>query len=126
MKRFLQALLGLVLLACPRLVLAQAGREVYAEANAQAAGDDKRLNVAYEGLIKNIRASNDKDRAELIISSLRESQRAWLKFRDAQVVFVGTYTQIDSGSARAVGQAEYSHELTEERIKDFRTVPNPF
>lgn len=90
------------------------------------ADDDKKLNAAYEHLIKDIRAHNDKDRAELIIGNLRESQRAWLKYREAQLSFVGTYNDVGSGSARAAGLAQYSHELTEDRIKAFGAVPNPF
>ncbi len=114
------------LLATPLFVLGQSSRELYAEANAIAAQDDKKLNAAYETLIKDIRAHHDKDQAEFIISRLRESQRAWLKYREAQLSFVGTYQEIGSASARQAGLAQYSHELTEGRIKDFQVVPNPF
>jgi uncharacterized protein YecT (DUF1311 family) len=105
---------------------AQSGPEIYAEANKVSAEADKELNAAYEQLIKSIRADNEKDRAELLVARLRESQRAWLKYRDAQVAFVGIHADIGSASSRAMGMASYSAELTKERIKDLTTVPNPF
>ena len=126
MKRYLIAVCLLFLLATPLFVLAQSAREVNAEANAITAKDDKKLNAAYEALIKDIRAHNDKDRAERVIGDLRESQRAWLKYREAQLGFVGVYNNIGSPSARNVGLAQYSHELTEARITDFQGVPDPF
>ena len=126
MKRLLIAVCFVLLLAAPLFVLAQSGREIYAEANTVADKDDKKLNAAYEALIKDIRTHNDKDRAELVINNLRESQRAWLKYRETQLDFVGTYNKIGSASARNAGLALYSHEITEARIADFQGVPNPF
>jgi len=113
-------------LILPATLSAQSGRELYAEANKINAEADKKLNAAYEHLIKSIRSSNDKDQAEFLIQSLRESQRAWLKYRDAQVAFVGTHADIGSSSSRAAGMATYSAALTEQRIKDLKNVPNPF
>lgn len=127
MKRLLLALCAVALLAAaPRWLSAQSSREVNAEANALDAQDDKKLNAAYEALIKDIRSHHDKDQAEFIVGRLRDSQRAWLKYREAQVAFVGTYNKIGSASARNFGMARYSHELTEARIQDFQTVPDPF
>ena len=126
-QRILAVAGAAVLLAgAPLWVSAQSSREVNAEANALTAEDDKKLNTAYETLIKDIRAHHDKDRAEFLVGSLRESQRAWLKYREAQLAFVGTYQEIGSASARKAGLAQYSHELTEARINDFQVVPNPF
>ena len=115
-----------LLVGTPWWLSAQSSREVNAEANAIDTKEDKKLNAAYETLIKDIRAHHDKDQAEFIISSLRESQRAWLKYREAQIAFVGTYNEIGSPSARNAGLALYSRELTEARIKDFQGVPDPF
>ena len=126
MKRLIKIALALCLLAAPVFIAAQSGREVDDDANVQLAQDDKKLNAAYEALLKDIRAHNPKDRAELVIGSLRESQRAWLKYREAQIGFVGTYTDVGSASAREAGLTGYSHDLTEARIKDFAAVPNPF
>ena len=126
MKRLLIPVCFAFLLTVPLFVLAQSSREVYAEANAVADQDDKKLNAAYEALIKDIRSHNDKDRAELVIGNLRESQRAWLKYRETQLGFVDTYNKIGSASARNAGLARYSHELTKARIEDFQGVPDPF
>ena len=125
MKRFLFTSLcaATLLLAAASWLSAQSGRELYAEANAI---DAKELNAAYEALIKDIRAHHDKEQAEFLVGRLRESQRAWLKYRETQLGFVGTYNEIGSASARQVGLTLYSHELTEARIKDFQGVPNPF
>jgi len=126
MKPILKIAVAICLLAAPAFVLAQSGREVDLDANAQLAEDDKKLNAAYEALLKDIRAHNPKDRAALVIERLRESQRAWLKYREAQIGFVGTYADVGSASARDAGLAQYSHDLTEARIKDFASMPNPF
>ena len=125
MKRVLRFTLAAWLLAAPCFLLAQSGQELYAEANANDRADDKQLNAAYDQLLKDIR-TNHPDQADLLTGRLRESQRAWLKYRDAQVVFVGTYNEIGSASARAAGMSSYSHDLTQARIKDFQNVPDPF
>jgi uncharacterized protein YecT (DUF1311 family) len=126
MKNLFLTSLAFCALAIPAFVLAQSGRELYSEANAMSAEADKKLNSAYDHLIKSIRAGEGKDRADLVVERLRESQRAWLKYRDAQVAFIGTYADIGSSSARAAGMAGYSVELTEQRIRDLNEVPNPF
>ena len=126
MKRILKIAFAGWLLAAPVFVVAQSGREVDSESHAQLAEDDQKLNAAYEALLKDIRSHNPKDRAEFVIKGLRESQRAWLKYREAQTAFVGTYNDFGSASARDAGLAQYSHDLTEARIKDFAAVPNPF
>ena len=126
MKHPTKLLFVFVALLLPMILFAQSGSESYAEAKQINAKADKELNAAYDQLIKSIRADNDKDRAELLVARLQESQRAWLKFRDAQVAFVGMHANIGSGSSRALGMASYSADLTKERIKDLTTVPNPF
>ena len=126
MKQPIKLLFVFVVLFLPATLSAQSGQEIYAEANKINAEADKELNAAYDQLIKSIRADNEKDRAELVVARLKESQRAWLKYRDAQVAFVGIHANIGSASSRTVGMASYSAELTKERIKDLTTVPNPF
>jgi len=115
-----------VTLFLPTILSAQSGPETYAEANKISAEADKELNAAYNQLIKSIRADNDKERADLLVARLQESQRAWLKYRDSQVAFVGIHANIGSASSRALGMASYSAELTKQRVKDLTTVPNPF
>ncbi len=114
-----------VALCLPLTLPAQSGSD-YGEANKVSAEADKNLNAAYAQLLKSIKADNDKERAQLLETRLRESQRAWLKYRDAQVAFVATHANIGSASSRAAGMASYSVELTQQRIKDLTTVPNPF
>jgi len=126
MKHLTKLLVLFVAPLLPMTLSAQSGSETYEEAKKINAEADKELNAAYDQLIKSIRADNDKDRAELLVARLRESQRAWLKYRDAQVAFVGINANIGSASSRALGMASYSAELTKERIKDLTTVPNPF
>lgn len=126
MKYIAKLLFAPLVLIVPALLFAQSGPELHAEASQIHAAADKKLNAAYGQLIKRIRADNDKDRADFIVERLRESERAWLTYRDAQVAFVGSHANIGSSSARAVGMATYSAELTEERIKDFNDVPDPF
>src|SRR5205823_12544917 len=126
MKHPTKLLFVFVALFLPTILSAQSGSEIYAEANKISAEADKQLNAAYDQLIKSIRADNEKDRAELLVARLQESQRAWLKYRDAQVAFVGIHANIGSTCSRTLGMASYSAELTKERIKDLTTVPNPF
>jgi uncharacterized protein YecT (DUF1311 family) len=126
MKHPTKLLFVFIALFLPTILFAQSRPETYAEAKQINAKADKELNAAYDQLIKSIRADNDKDRADLLVARLQESQRAWLKFRDAQVAFVGMHANIGSASSRALGMASYSADLTKERIKDLTTVPNPF
>ena len=126
MKHPTKLLFLFVALFLPTILSAQSNSETYAEANKINIEADKQLNAAYDQLIKSIRADNEKDRAELLVARLRESQRAWLKYRDSQVAFVGIHANIGSASSRSLGMASYSAELTRERIKDLTTVPNPF
>jgi uncharacterized protein YecT (DUF1311 family) len=126
MKPLTKLLFVFVALFLSTTLYAQSGQEIYAEANKINAEADKQLNAAYDQLIKSIRADNEKDRAEMLVARLRESQRAWLKYRDAQVAFVGIHANIGSASSRTLGMTSYSAELTKERIKDLTAVPNPF
>ncbi|MGB8353749.1 MAG: lysozyme inhibitor LprI family protein [Chthoniobacteraceae bacterium] len=106
-------------------VWAQTAREVNDDAAKVDAASDKKLNTAYQKLIKQIQG-DDKDRAAMVTAQLREAQRAWLKYRDEQVQFVGLYNNIGSSSARNAGMSSYQSDLTNERIKDLTDVPNPF
>ena len=126
MKRLFATAVLFPLLAAPLWVLAQSNQQTNTQASAVAAQDDKQLNAAYQDLIHTIYASVPKGRADLFVGSLRESQRAWLKYREAQVDFVGTGYEGNSASARNAGLAQYNHELTQARIKDLRNVPDPF
>lgn len=126
MKHTAGFLFLVVALFLPTDLAAQSGSEVSSDANKVYAEADRKLNAAYAQLLKSIKAGNEEERAELLEARLRESQRAWLKYREAQVAFVATHANIGSASSRAMGMASYSAELTEQRMKDLTTVPNPF
>ena len=125
MKHISKHLPAFIAILLPALLLAQSARELYDGANKMEQEADKQLNAAYQRLLKSI-DHEGRPNADLAIERLRESQKAWLKYRDAQVAFVATYADIGSSSARAAGSASYSVELTKQRIKDFENVPNPF
>lgn len=126
MKHLTNLLALFLALFLPTTLFAESGSETYAEANKINAEADKELNAAYDQLIRSIRAENDKERADLLLARLQDSERAWLKYRDAQVAFVGIHSDVGSASSRAIGMASYSAELTKQRIKDLTTVPDPF
>ena len=106
-------------------IWAQTAAEVNEGADSSSVNSDKKLNAAYQKLIREIQTA-DKEHSDIVIAQLRETQRAWLKFCDAQVQFVGLYNNIGSASARNAGMSSYRAELTEQRIKDLNDVPNPF
>ncbi len=112
---------------CFLLGTAAIGRaaDPYAEANAVQSASDKELNVAYQHLIEQIK-KDQPERADQIIAQLRLAQRAWLKFADEQTVFIGTYSDIGSATARAAGLATYRAELVRQRIAELKDVPDPF
>lgn len=126
MKHMAHLLIILVALFPSATLPAQSAPDANAEPAKICAAADQKLNAAYQQLLQKIKAENEKDRAELLEARLRESQRAWLKYRDAQVAFVVTHANVGSASSRALGRASYSAELTEQRLKDLVTVPNPF
>jgi uncharacterized protein YecT (DUF1311 family) len=121
-----------VLLACllsavaSSVAPAQQARQLYDEAAKSDAETDRQLNVAYGKLIDDIKKNNDPERANMKVDLLRQAQRAWLKYREAQVQFVGTYNDIGSSSARAAGLSSYNIELTKSRIAELADVPDPF
>jgi len=103
---------------------AQEPKTLYESADKSDAALDRKLNAAYQDLIRQIQ-KDDPDRM-IVIDKLRETQRAWLKYREAQIEFVGLYNDIGSASARRAGLGSYNIEITERRIADLKAVPNPF
>jgi len=86
------------------------------EMNAETAGDfraaDKRLNTIYQEILADY--ADD----EVFITSLKEAQRCWIAFRDAQVKM--KYPDREPGYYGSIlpsCQAMYLAELTQERIK---------
>src|SRR5204863_9612450 len=98
MKHPTKLLFVFVALFLSTTLSAQSGSEIYDEANKISAEADKQLNSAYDQLIKSIRADNEKDRAELRVARRQESQRACLKYRDAEGAFVRIQADYRSSS----------------------------
>ena len=120
-----QVALALWLLVLPAYAPALDAHDIYAGSNATHTEADQHLNAAYRRTLARIHVEQP-ERADFVISRLRRSQRAWLKFREAQVSLVGTYHGIGSSSARAADMASYYSDLTDARIRDLETVPDPF
>ena len=86
------------------------------EMNAETAGDsraaDKQLNTIYQQIL------SDYADDEVFIASLKEAQRCWIAFRDAQLKM--KYPDREPGYYGSIlpsCQAMYLAELTQERIK---------
>jgi uncharacterized protein YecT (DUF1311 family) len=83
-----------------------------AQARAEFVQADAELNKTYEALLTKLpdAGSNEK---------LKQSQRAWLAFRDAEAAFAAD--QVRSGSMAATIRYETTTELTQQRIKQLKS-----
>jgi uncharacterized protein YecT (DUF1311 family) len=73
---------------------------------------DAELNKTYEGLLKKLPNAESKEK-------LKQSQRAWLAFRDADTAFAAD--QVRGGSMAPTIRYETMTELTQQRIKQLKT-----
>jgi len=73
---------------------------------------DAELNKTYEALLTKLPDAESKQK-------LKESQRAWLAFRDAEAVFVADHAR--GGSMAPTIRYETMTELTQQRIKQLNT-----
>ena len=111
MKTTLRILAIFTLFAAP-LAQAQTQGEMNNEAAADFKGADKQLNSVYQEIL------SDYADDEVFIASLKEAQRCWIAFRDAQLKMKfpdrepGYY-----GSIQPVCEMTYLTELTQDRIK---------
>jgi uncharacterized protein YecT (DUF1311 family) len=84
--------------------------------NAQARADFKRadaeLNETYEAVLKKLPDGESKQK-------LKQSQRAWLAFRDAEAAFLAD--EAHGGSMAPTLRYETMAELTEQRIKQLKS-----
>jgi len=112
-----QYILGLALLIVPLVALptSHANAQSQAEMNRQAAKDfekvDAELNSAYAALMAKLPDAESKQK-------LKESQRAWLAFRDAEAAF-----QADGERGGSMARLIYSttaSELTQAHIEALR------
>jgi uncharacterized protein YecT (DUF1311 family) len=95
--------------------VAQIHAQTQAAMNAQAPAEfvqaDAELNKTYEALLTKLPDVGSKDK-------LKQSQRAWLAFRDAEAPFVAN--QARGGSIAPTIRYETMTELTQERIKQLK------
>src|SRR5438128_7857579 len=113
-----QYVLGLALLIVPLVALptSHANAQSQAEMNRQAAKDfekvDAELNNTYEALLNKLPDAESKQK-------LKESQRAWLAFRDAETELAAD--QARGGSMAPTIRYETMTELTQQRIKQLKS-----
>jgi uncharacterized protein YecT (DUF1311 family) len=107
--------LALVIAALVAFPTSRSSAQSQAEMNRQAAKDfekvDAELNKTYEALVNKLPDAESKQK-------LKESQRAWLAFRDAEAGFAAD--QARGGSMAATIRHETMTELSQERIKQLK------
>lgn len=111
MKNTLTMLAIFTLLAAP-LAQAQTQGEMNDEAAAEFKDADEQLNSIYQTIL------SDYADDEVFIASLKEAQRCWIAFRDAQLKM--KYPEREPGyygSIQPVCEANYLAELTQDRIR---------
>jgi uncharacterized protein YecT (DUF1311 family) len=108
--------LALLIAALVALPTSHAKAQSQAEMNRQAAEDfhkaDAELNSTYAALMTKLPDAESKRK-------LKESQRAWIAFRDAEAAFAAD--QFRGGSAAPVLRWTSMTKTTEERIKQLKT-----
>ena len=113
MRVFLQCAALLISLLIP---VAQMNAQTQAAMNAQAGADfkqaDAELNKIYEAVLKKLPDDESKQK-------LKQSQRAWLAFRDAEAAFAAD--EAHGGSIAPTLRYEAMAELTEQRIKQLKS-----
>jgi uncharacterized protein YecT (DUF1311 family) len=93
-------------------IYAQTQAAMNAEARTEFVQADTELNKTYEALLKKLPDGQSKEK-------LKQSQRAWLTFRDAEAAFVADQTR--GGSMPPTIRYETMAELTQQRIKQLKT-----
>jgi uncharacterized protein YecT (DUF1311 family) len=91
---------------------AQTQAAMNAQARAEFVQADAELNKTYEALLTKLPDTGSKQK-------LKESQRAWLAFRDAEAAFAADQTR--GGSIAPTIRYETLAELTQQRIKQLKT-----
>jgi uncharacterized protein YecT (DUF1311 family) len=121
-RRFNSSLADWLLLPCAALLIwllipvahihAQTQAGMNASARAEFVQADAALNKTYEALLTKLPDVGIKEK-------LKQSQRAWLAFRDAEAAFVAD--QARGGSMAPTIRYETMTELTQQRIKQLKT-----
>ena len=106
----------IVLTACAATPVAQVRAQTQATMNAEARADfklaDAELNKTYEAVLKKLPDAESKEK-------LKQSQRAWLAFRDAEAAFAADEAR--GGSMAPTIRYATMTELTEQRIKQLKS-----
>ncbi len=106
------AIFALALLGAGQVAQSQTQGEMNAEAAAEFNGTDKQLNSVYQKILSDY-ADDD-----VFIASLKEAQRSWIAFRDAQLKM--KYPEREPGYYGSIlpsCEMMYLTELTQDRIK---------
>ena len=115
MKQYVISL-ALVIAALVAFPTSHANAQSQAEMNRQAAKEferaDTELNKTYEALLRKLPDAESKEK-------LKQSQRAWLAFRDAEAAFAADQTR--GGSMGPTIRYETMTELTQQRIKQLKS-----
>ena len=113
MVRFFLPIIALIVFSAP---WTEASAQTQGEMNQDAAGEfkaaDKELNAIYQQILEDY-ADDD-----VFLANLKEAQRCWINFRDAQLKM--KYPDREPGyygSIQPVCEANYLAELTQERTK---------
>ncbi|MFM7375811.1 MAG: lysozyme inhibitor LprI family protein [Chthoniobacterales bacterium] len=116
MTKSLLSIIALILLGTP---WTEASAQTQGEMNQDAASEfkaaDKELNSIYQRLLEDY--ADD----EAFIANLKEAQRCWIAFRDAQMKM--KYPDREPGyygSIQPMCEAMYLAELTQDRVKALR------
>lgn len=115
-------LAGVALVKCAALLIsllipvtpvhAQTQASMNAQARTEFVQSDAELNKTYEALLTKLPDAASKQK-------LKESQRAWLAFRDAEAAFAAD--QARGGSMAPTIRYETMTELTQQRIKQLKS-----
>jgi len=92
---------------------AQTQRDLNDSAGNESAKAERELNATYQGILK--KYADD----PAFIGRLRIAQRAWLKFRDAQLE-MRFLPSDQAGSAKPMCYASYKVELTQARARELK------
>ena len=114
MKQYVISL-ALLIAALVAFPTSHANAQSQPEMNRQAANDfekaDTELNKSYEALLRKLPDTEGKEK-------LKQSQRGWLAFRDAEATFASD--QARGGSMASTIRYEIMTELTQQRIKQLK------
>ncbi|NLU94154.1 lysozyme inhibitor LprI family protein [Chitinophaga sp. Ak27] len=108
----------LLLIISSAAAFAQSQGEMNKQAGQEYKDADKKLNEIYQLIIKDYAAN------KTFIQNLKEAQRIWIQFRDAQVKAMYPAAAKTYGSVFPMCKANYLTELTHQRTEALRVWLN--